>query len=520
MNIHLETLLDSIFKRDDIRGLYPEELNDSIISGIGQAMAERLICLGFANPRIAVGHDARLSSPSFSVAFCRGVVAGGGYAESLGLVSTEHVYYVCGQHTDTFAGGAMITASHNPASYNGVKMAHAGAAPFNAADLAWLKQRLLALLEPVAEYDCKEEFAEHLVKLSGFADWPSSSDGAPFTVVVAAGNGVGGVAFAPIASRLAPLGLREIGLDLEPDGNFPHGVANPLLPEYMERLGQVVRDNDADLGIGFDGDADRAGFTDSDGKVIDASHVIALVTKVKAKQRQQSNKADQPMLLMRNLCSSQLLFDLHPEGGPIKLLDTPVGHGKVKLLMRHPSLQKQVIFAGEHSGHFFHPEFHFVDSGMLTSLNLLMLAWELKRQGSNISAELANWRQQYRHSGELNFVLSGAEQIFPVMRQVWQSNQSQVVERHEVRLDPDLLLERVFVAQPQEEYCPDKLAAPDLKMLYGNQKEGCCFVLRPSGNEPKLRLNVEAWGNNATENCQKKTRELTEELLRCGAKPG
>ncbi|HOG50498.1 MAG TPA: hypothetical protein PKY10_07910, partial [Lentisphaeria bacterium] len=224
-----------IFKRDDLRGLYPEEINADTVFLAGRAMAERLATLGKSNPLIVVGYDARLTSPELRLAFCRGVAAGGGEAEDLGLVSTEHVYYACGQHPEHYAGGAMITASHNPAAYNGIKMVHAGAAPFSAADLKWLQQRMIELLSPATCRDLKNEFADYLVHLAGFDAWPDR-DQPDFTVVAAAGHGVGGVAFQPIADRLAAKGLEVVWTDPEPDGRFPHGVPNPLLPDFMATL--------------------------------------------------------------------------------------------------------------------------------------------------------------------------------------------------------------------------------------------------------------------------------------------
>ena len=502
-----------IFKRDDIRGLCPEELNTDTVFLAGRAMAERLAALGRSSPRVAVGHDARLTSPELRQAFCRGVAAGGGEAEDLGLVSTEHVYYACGQYPQRYAGGAMITASHNPAAYNGIKMVHAGAAPFSASDLSWLQLRMLELLSPATCRDLKDEFADHLFRLAGFDTWPDQAR-PDFTVVAAAGHGVGGVAFQPIADRLAAKGLAVIWLDPEPDGRFPHGVPNPLLPDFMERLGRTVVATGADLGIGFDGDADRAGFTDDAGQAIAASFVLALAARVKLARR--SRKQHQaPPLVFRNLCCSRLLIDLYAGAGAAEVLDTPVGHGKIKLLMRHEAYRDRVVVAGEHSGHFFHPEFHFVDSGMLTGLHLLMLAWEMKRHGANLTADLASWRRRYCWSGELNFNLSSPEEILPVLMQTWKENRALATARHEVRTDPDLDLDRVFPATG--DYRPAELAAPDLKVVCDRATGGWWFVLRPSGNEPKLRLNVEAWGDDAVNVCRRETDRLTAALRQAGA---
>lgn len=511
------TGIRSIFKRDDIRGLFPEELDEDTAFLAGQAMAERLATPGRPGPRLVVGHDARLSSPDLSRAFCRGVIAGGGEVDDLGLVSTEHVYFACGQYPETYAGGAVITASHNPAEYNGIKMVHAGAAPFTADDLAWLQQRLLQLLKPAPELDLKEAFADHLVRLAGFDAWPDRPQ-PDFTVVAAAGHGVGGVAFRPIADRLAAKGLAVLWQDAEPDGRFPRGVPNPLLPGYMTRLGQAVTAAGADLGIGFDGDADRAGFIDNAGQVIAASQVLALAAKVKLAQRPQADHAAGRPVIFRNLCCSQLLADEYCGSEHVELIDTPVGHGKIKLLMRHDAFRRRVVFAGEHSGHFFHPDFHSVDSGMLTGLNLLMLAWERKRHGADIATGLSGWRRRYCWSGELNFNLSSPEQVLPVLQRTWEENRPLATARHEVRTDPALGLDRVFPGAG--DYSPAQLAAPDLKVIREQSSGGWWFVLRPSGNEPKLRLNVEAWGDDAPSTCQRETARLTAALRRAGATAG
>lgn len=501
-----------IFKRDDIRGLYPEELNADTVFLAGRAMAERLAAVGKSNPRIVVGYDARLTSPELRLAFCHGVAAGGGEAEDLGLVSTEHVYYACGQHPERYAGGAMITASHNPAAYNGIKMVHAGAAPFSSADLNWLQQRMMELLAPATSRDLKDEFADYLVRLAGFDAWPDR-DQPDFTIVAAAGHGVGGVAFQPIADRLAAKGLEVVWTDPEPDGRFPHGVPNPLLPDFMERLGRTVVANNADLGIGFDGDADRAGFTDNTGQAIAGSFVLALAAK--AKLARHPRKQGQRPLIFRNLCCSQLLVDLY-NNDDTEVMDTPVGHGKIKLLMRHDAYRDRIVVAGEHSGHFFYPEFHFVDSGMLTSLYLLMLAWEMKRRGVSLTKELTSWRQRYSWSGEVNFNLSSPEEVLPVLLRTWKENQALATARYEVRTDPALGLDRVFLGEG--DYCPAELAAPDLKMVCDRAGSGWWFVLRPSGNEPKLRLNVEAWGDDAVNACRRETERLATALRQAGAK--
>ena len=217
---------------------------------------------------------------------------------------------------------------------------------------------------------------------------------------------------------------------------------------------------------------------------------------------------------MRNLCCSKLLDDLFPKSGPVTLIDTPVGHGRIKLLMRHPELQSRCVFAGEHSGHYFYPDFFYLDSGVLTSLFMIEIVWRLREQKKSLPDLLAAWRQNYVWSGENNFNLKSSDEVLPVMTAVWKAENKDGVCRFEVAQDPKLGVQRVF--ENNGEYKPQSLPAPDLKMQYDGE-EGWWFVIRPSGNEPKLRLNVEAWGSNAKALCQQKTKELIERLLSLGA---
>lgn len=489
----------AIFKRDDIRGLWPDQFNAETAFLAGQAMAARL-ALRHSAPRIAVGHDARTGSFELMLSFCRGLAAGGASACRLGLVSSEQVYFVCGKYQQEFQGGAMITASHNPKQYNGVKFIHAGAAPFDADDLAFMLNFMQSHLALPEAMDSSQDFADHIL---GLVKMPADTALPPMTIVVAAGNGVGGEAFRPIAERLSALKIHTVFLDAEPDGNFPNGVPNPLLPDYMRRLGNAVREHHADIGIGFDGDGDRAGFVDHLGQEIIPSHVLALVALHKVQAAGADNRdsgAVRPMIF-RNLCCSQLLPDLFPAAGPVELLDTPVGHGKVKLLMRHEQFRDRVLFAGEHSGHYFYPEFFYVDSGMLTSMLLLSQARRLKAAGRSLADELQPWRSHYCWSGEINFTLPRRELINHTLSSICREQQNANTSRYEIRVDDALGLQRVFKANGA--YRPDDLPATDLKLSCNapDGRSGYWFVLRSSGNEPALRLNVEAWGDDATAQC-------------------
>lgn len=496
-----EQILDSVFKRDDIRGIWPNQLTTELAFLAGFAFAEFLRRSNDAKTlTVAVGYDARTGSADLAGALCRGLKDGQADCVMLGMVSSEQVCFACGRYPERFDGGVMITASHNPAEYNGMKFVLSGGAPLGGDDLLSLRRSILVNAQNVPALDLSDEFADFMLATSG-AD-KLSAESAPLRVVVAAGNGVGCVAFSKLASRLQATGVFEfIELDGTPDGSFPRGVPNPLVPEYMNRLGEKVRECNAAFGIGFDGDADRAGFVDGNGVEITPSMVYALVASFKL----DSAPADCRPLLMRNLCCSRLILDLAE--GRADVLDTPVGHGQIKRLMRHPKYASRVIFAGEHSGHYFYPEFFSVDSGMMTSLIVLQLVMKLQGEGKFLTDILADWRSRYVWSGEINFTLPSRDDIFQKMSFVWEAVSAQVpgMVRQEVALDQDLNLYRVFSAEAP--YAPAQLKFPDLKGLCEEDggKSGWWFVVRPSGNEPKLRLNVEAWGENAAQVCAKYT---------------
>lgn len=483
--------LSGIFKRDDLRGFWPEVLSSEVAFWLGEVLGEMLAEASAKKPLLVIGYDARKGSYELSLALIRGLAQAGGKSELLGMVSSEQLYYACGRYASKYSAGIMVTASHNPKEYNGMKFVWSGAAPFTATDLEQLQTRLLQKAKFPTPQPQDEEFARHLLSLAGY-DQPLPARQCSLTAVVLGGSGVGGLAFAPLAEQLRTLGIECLLREEVPDGNFPLGVPNPLLPEYIQRLGKYVLEAGADIGIAFDGDADRAGFVDGQGQEILPAQVFALV----AMRKLASSKVRRPVL-MRNLCCSHLLQDLF--AGPqseVELLDTPVGHGQIKRLMRHEAYAERVLFAGEHSGHYFYPEFYSVDSGFLTTLYLLAETRQLKAANTTLAERLQEWRQRYAWSGEKNFILAKPEDVFSVLQATWQAVQKILPGciRQEIRLDPQLGLPRVFAAD-SEHYQPEQLYCPDLKVFSKESAVGGCWlVVRPSGNEGKLRLNVETWG--------------------------
>ena len=513
------TNLSSVFKRDDLRGIYPQQLDRKTAEALGGALAELIQARGIPQPTIVLGHDCRMGGPELVAGFTAGAQAGGARIVPLGLVSTEHVYFACGseQPVGKVDAGVMVTASHNPKEYNGMKILWAGCLPFTGENLAELRQRAEQLYgrsvpamayEPPAETDRKAFlhcYAQHLLHLAGMDKLPLQ-DKPNFTAVLLAGHGMGGVAFSPLAELLQSRGFAFRMFDTEPDGSFPNGVPNPLLPDFMARLGKYTRQCQAQLGFGFDGDADRAAFVDAQGKEIIPSQVLALIARSKV-----AGLTNNPVV-MRNLCCSRLLADLFPADGKVKLVDTPVGHGRIKLLMRSPEYQPRTVFAGEHSGHYFYPEFDYVDSGVLTVLLMLKLGLQMQQEGRRLTDDLDDWRSHYVWSGEQNYTLSTQEQILPVIAEV--ARQMPNCRRQGIVAEADGLHHVKDLDGP---YDPEELAAPDLKLLCEDSHGGFWLVLRPSGNEPKLRLNVEAWGEHAQETCDTQTAKLDGLLRHLGA---
>ena len=200
----------------------------------------------------------------------------------------------------------------------------------------------------------------------------------------------------------------------------------------------------------------------------------------------------------------------------MQLVDTPVGHGRIKQMMRSEKYRANVLFAGEHSGHYFYPEFDYVDSGVLTSLRVLAIARQEFLEGRSLTRRLEQWRNNYCWSGERNFTLASAEQIQPVLETICSQNAAEFT-RFGVVAGEDKL---TCVKSLQADFPFAEQLCPDLKMVRDDGESGVWFVVRPSGNEPRLRLNVEAWGDNCQKECASETGRLVEALHSLGAVPG
>jgi len=443
--------LDVIFKAYDIRGRVDTgELTASVYELVGAALVELTTA-----SRVAVGRDCRASSPGFFEAMAAGVVRAGADVIDLGEVPTDAVYWYSGAHS---APGAMITASHNPPEYNGLKLCREGAAPIGAdTGLAEIKESVAAgraaaadAAGAVSSVDAVGDYIDHLLTVVD----PGRIG--PLRVAVDGGNGMAGVAVERVFDRLA---AELSGLYLEPDGAFPNHPADPLVPENLADLEALMADDDGfDLGVAFDGDADRAFFLDDEGAALSGSTVTSLI----AKRMLRSSPGDS---VVHNVITSKATAEIVREAGgePVR---TRVGHSFIKAVMAETG----AVFGGEHSGHYYFRDHYRADSGMLAMLVLLEV---LSGAGEPLS-ELRKSVERYAASGEINFEVADAAAA------------SARVEAEFAGAEIDRL---------------DGLTV-DLGEEWLN--------LRPSNTEPLLRLNVEAPSTGRVEELVTTVRAIVE----------
>ena len=421
--------LGRIFKAYDIRGLVPDELDEMVAERVGAAFARFT-----GSGRIAVGYDARVSSPLLADAFGAGIAGAGGDVDLLGMVATDMVYHAAGMLGQP---AAMITASHNPKGWNGIKLCLAGAAPVGVdTGLGEVRRLAEAGVSPsaapgrVRHLDTRDRYLDHVLAVAG-------ADGiGELPVAVDAGNGVGGVVLPALFDRIAA-GLT--GLYLDPDGTFPNHHPDPLRPENLRDLEALMRRSRFALGVAFDGDADRAFFIDDQVNPLPGSTVTAMVAAWFLEREPGAH-------IVHNLiCSRAVAETIVARGGiPVR---TRVGHSYIKAVMAETG----AVFGGEHSGHYYFRDNYRADSGVLAMLVLLRLISEDGRPLSAIRTEF----ERYAQSGEINLEVA---------------DQSAAIER----------VADVFGG--------DQDRLDGLTVSLGDR----WFNLRPSNTEPVLRLNVEA----------------------------
>ncbi|MBM4091724.1 MAG: hypothetical protein FJ276_20200 [Planctomycetes bacterium] len=482
--------IEDVLKRDDFRGGTPCPLDDQMAFEIGRATVETLLARQAGGDsrvcRVVVGRDARLTSPTLSAALIAGLYAAGTEARrvevsDVGRCSTEMVYFAVGADASV-SGGVMVTASHNPKDDNGFKIVKHGAEIANGNDLSDIADGVRNALtlhatqgrswqtppKPACRsLDVAADYAAKVIEVSGI----NKDRNASLRIVVEAGSGVGGEVFRKIAREL-PF-LQVVYSHARPDGNYHVCLPNPLDPAYMRLLQDRVYDEQADLGVAFDGDADRAAIVDAHGWALSSSEIIALLVGRMVKQERRTANLE----IMYNLSCSRLVPHQIRAHGVAPLM-TPVGHGQIKReLPHHP----RCLLAGEHSGHFFFPRFFRADSGMIAALMIIEEVMSRKEnQEPDLHDTIAGWREKYFPFDETNFKMVGREGA----------------SRDELdRLRDDAVARvRQFgqsiggteVAQFDAPAVP--IEPPIVKVEFTRDDHEGWFSIRPSGNEPLLRL--------------------------------
>jgi phosphomannomutase len=423
-----------IFGAYDIRGIYPDVLDDAAAYAIGRALVRFL-----ESKEVAVGRDMRLSSPTLAVSVMQGITDEGADAADLGLTTTDELYFAVGRFG--YPAGVMITASHNPAQYNGMKLCRADAVPLSA-DTGVQQIRDIAITDQfsesarkgtVARRDVTSAYVEHVLSFIDVAKVR------PYKVAVDAGNGMAGMIIPEVFKHL-PCEL--VPLYFELDGSFPNHPASPIEPENTEELRRVVVAEHCDLGIAFDGDADRMFLITESGKLVGGDMVTALVAQSLLRRYPGST------ILYNLICSRSVPEVIERSGG--HAVRTRVGHSFIKAEMR----EYNAIFGGEHSGHFYFRDNWYADSGLIAFLIVLEM---ISESNKTVTELLAPIDTRFR-SGEINSKVRDPQERLTAIEQHYLSLGAQIDH-----------LDGITVAFPT----------------------WWCNV-RPSNTEPLLRLNVEA----------------------------
>jgi len=446
--------LTQFVKTYDVRGLVGSQLTASVVEALAAAFVDEVEAAG---QDVVVGHDMRDSSPEFAAAFARGAQARGGNVVSIGLCSTDETYFASGALS---APAAMFTASHNPATYNGIKFSRAGAQGISLdTGLAAIRDRAIAYLRDgvpavtdqggYRDLDVLADYASHLrslVDLTGIR---------PLRVVVDAGNGMGGMTVPAVlgtAAGLAALPIEIIPMYFELDGTFPNHEANPLEPANLVDLQEAVVAHGADLGLAFDGDADRCFVVDELGQPVTPSAVAAIVALREIARVRDAGEQD--VIVLHNLITSRIVPETIEAAGATAVR-TNVGHSLIKDVMRETG----AVFGGEHSAHYYFRDFWGADNGMLAAMHLLA---EFGHQSEPLSAFAARF-DPYFLSGEINSTVTDVPAAY-----------ARIVEAY----------------QGVGEF--DELDGLTVTGVVGQDEPFWWFNVRPSNTEPLLRLNVEA----------------------------
>jgi phosphomannomutase len=426
-----------IFKAYDIRGLYPSEIDETVVRQIGRGFVAYLDAR-----RIAVSRDMRVSSPQLAAAFIEGALEQGADVIDYGMLPTDALYYAVAN--DGLDGGAQITASHNPKQYNGVKMVRREALPLSGdAGIGDIRDmiandRLPAPTRPPGTRSTRDVVPGYIEKVMSFID-PAIIQ--PFTTVLDAGSGMAGLVAPRLFDRLA---CKTTRLCFEIDGTFPNHEANPLIEENRQDITAEVVRQKADIGIAWDGDADRCFFIDGSGEFISGDFITALLAEAFLLKHG-------PSTIIYDLRASHAVKDTVERYGGTALMNR-VGHAFIKQRMR----QEDGIFAGEVTGHYYFRDFYYADNGFIPALLILEL---MSKKNQSLRDLLQPFRERYFISGEINTKLGSISEV------------------------PKKL------AQIQERYKDATLATMDgVSVDYPDWH----FNVRGSNTEPLLRLNLEA----------------------------
>lgn len=433
-------------KTYDVRGLVGSQLSEEVVTCFGAAFADELELRG---KDVVIGHDMRDSSPGFAAAFARGANQRGANALMIGLCSTDMSYFASGSLN---LPAAMFTASHNPATYNGIKFSRAGARGISLdTGLSAIRDRAAAFYESgiprienpgtSREIDVTSEYAKYLNELVDLSAIRK------LKVVVDAANGMGGMTVPAVLGRNPNLEIVDLYFEL--DGAFPNHEANPLDPKNLVDLQRKVVDAKADIGLAFDGDADRCFVVDEKGEAVSPSSVAAIVSRREIERVKKLG--EKSITVLHNLLTSKFVSEEIERSGA-KAIRTRVGHSLIKDKMAETG----AVFGGEHSAHYYFRDFWGADNGMLAAMHVLN---ELGSQGKSMS-ELAKATTPYFTSGEINSTVSDREAALARVGQVLDAAQEE---------------------------------AFDGLTFFGGQGDFWWWCnIRPSNTEPLLRLNVES----------------------------
>jgi phosphomannomutase len=424
-----------VFKAYDVRGLVGSEIDDDLARAVGAAFVD---VVG-RDEGVVVGHDMRPSSPGMARAFAEGAATAGADVTFIGLASTDQLYFASGH---LGRPGAMFTASHNPAAYNGIKLCRAHAVPVGLdTGLAAIRDRVAAgataaydgTAGSIGSTDLLDAYAAHLVALAPVA-------GRRLKVAVDAGNGMAGHTAPAVLGRLD---VEVVPMYFELDGTFPHHEANPIEPANLADLQAKVRETGADIGLAFDGDADRCFLVDERGGLVSPSVLTALIAA--------RELAKEPgATVIHNLITSRAVPQIVAERGG-KPVRTRVGHSFIKATMA----ETDAVFGGEHSGHFYFRDFWRADSGMLAALHALAALAETERPLSELLAEYT----RFHATGEINSTVDDAAAVMGAIEEAYSARDGVTVDH----------LDGLTVTH-----------------------DDWWFNVRPSNTEPLLRLNAEA----------------------------